>query len=158
MARHVAKRLDCAVFRRFDFRRTASSTVLHRLHRSFTNSHSPCQRQMPFAQHITPRIPRIMPSSVDTISPVLPISTNWRSACYQRWNPSGVCPFSSQQPPAYPAFPAHPYKRKRLVLSTLPPRKPCRTLSGNPAGWGDKLPPFPIDALPRRGPTEAGRL
>jgi hypothetical protein len=49
-----------------------------------TNPHSPCQRQMPFAQHITSPIPRIMPSSLDTISLVPTASTHWRSACYQR--------------------------------------------------------------------------
>jgi hypothetical protein len=57
-----------------------------------TDPPSSCHRQMPFHQHLTTRHRWIMSTSGDTLLRVLPASTHWHSARYQRCNPRGVCP------------------------------------------------------------------
>jgi hypothetical protein len=85
---------------------------------------SSCQRQKPFDQHLTPRIPRIMPSSVDTISRALPASTHWRSARCQRWSPSGVCPVYPETPPLTSLTPATPTNSNAFPSTLYARRNP----------------------------------
>ena len=168
MARHVAKRLDCAVFRRVDFRRTAWSTVLQRLRRSSTDSRSLSQPPIPATEHVVSQPIATCPKNQQ--SPAHPadakcLSINIlhhasRGSCQVLWTPfPGSCQpqltgaqhvANAASPLEFVRFvPKHP----RSPRSPRPPRQiqmPCpqhythpeirRTLSRKQPGWGDKLP------------------
>jgi hypothetical protein len=120
------------------------------------NSRSSCQRQMPFDQHITPRIPRILPSSVDTVSRVLPASTHWRSARCQRCNPAGVCPVCPETPPLTALTPATPTNSNALPSTLYARRSPsdCVRKTGRMGGQTPHFFPFNGPFLPGVRPQD----
>jgi hypothetical protein len=78
----------------------------------------------------------------DKLPRVLPVSTNWHLACCQCWNPSGVCPVLSQQPPARLSHIARSDKRKYLSFRTKRMPEPVGLCPENRPDGGTNSPVF----------------